>query len=399
MQTKLLVSAVLSLFSLTGLAANPPMPVFRAADVDTNVGIGYGVVLADINGDKKPDIILADKNVVVWYQNPGWQKHVIAEKLTQLDHVCIAAADIDGDGEAELAAGAGWNPNDTLNSGSVHYLIPSKDRLQKWEPVTLPHEPTVHRMRWRKIGTNQFDLVVVPLHGRGNRDGQGDGVKILAYKMPADPKAPWTTELVDDTLHMTHNFELVQWDKDPEQEILVASKEGVFLFDYATNKWSRTQLVGNAEGETAFKGAGEIRTGKLPGGKRYLATVEPMHGNAVVIYTEPGKGERFWRRHELESALKGGHALGCGDFIGLGADQLIAGWREKSDEGKVGLLLFSPLDKEGKEWKKVLVDDNGMACEDVALADLNGDGRLDIVASGRATKNLKIYFNEGITRK
>ncbi|MEK7678021.1 MAG: VCBS repeat-containing protein [Verrucomicrobiota bacterium] len=34
------------------------------------------------------------------------------------------------------------------------------------------------------------------------------------------------------------------------------------------------------------------------------------------------------------------------------------------------------------------------ACEDLALADLNGDGRLDIIAAGRATKNLKVYFNE-----
>ena len=28
------------------------------------------------------------------------------------------------------------------------------------------------------------------------------------------------------------------------------------------------------------------------------------------------------------------------------------------------------------------------------LADLDGDGKLDIIASGRATKNVKIYFNE-----
>jgi hypothetical protein len=43
---------------------------------------------------------------------------------------------------------------------------------------------------------------------------------------------------------------------------------------------------------------------------------------------------------------------------------------------------------------KVWVDDDGMACEDLTLADLDGDGRLDIVASGRSTHNLKVYFNE-----
>ncbi len=45
-----------------------------------------------------------------------------------------------------------------------------------------------------------------------------------------------------------------------------------------------------------------------------------------------------------------------------------------------------------------LIDDNTMACEDLTVADLNGDGKLDIVAAGRATKNVKVYFNEGLLR-
>ena len=36
-----------------------------------------------------------------------------------------------------------------------------------------------------------------------------------------------------------------------------------------------------------------------------------------------------------------------------------------------------------------------MAVEDLTVADLNGDGRMDIIAVGRATKNLRIYWNEG----
>ena len=62
---------------------------------------------------------------------------------------------------------------------------------------------------------------------------------------------------------------------------------------------------------------------------------------------------------------------------------------------KVGIKLFAALDPEGRAWSQTLIDDNSMACEDLTVADLNGDGRLDIVASGRATKNVKIYFNEG----
>jgi hypothetical protein len=95
----------------------------------------------------------------------------------------------------------------------------------------------------------------------------------------------------------------------------------------------------------------------------------------------------------LDDSLKEGHALACGDLLGAGFDQIVVGWRAKNAEGKTGIKMFTPLDKEAKNWRPTVVDDNTMACEDLCLADLNGDGKLDIIASGRATKNLKIYFN------
>ena len=42
----------------------------------------------------------------------------------------------------------------------------------------------------------------------------------------------------------------------------------------------------------------------------------------------------------------------------------------------------------------MMVDDAGMACEDLIVGDFNGDKKPDIVASGRATRNIKIYWNE-----
>src|SRR5215212_3737758 len=114
----------------TVYAAAIPEPKFRVVEIDSQIQIGYGVAIADVDGDKKPDIVLADKNQFVWYRNPKWEKFVLAENLTKLDNVCIAAQDIDGDGKAEIAVGAGWNPNDTTNSGAVFYLVAPKDRTQ-----------------------------------------------------------------------------------------------------------------------------------------------------------------------------------------------------------------------------------------------------------------------------
>lgn len=384
----------------TGIAfaAAPPVPSFRAVNVDTNIAIGYGLAVADVNGDGKQDILLADKDQFVWYQNPAWEKRVITSKLTPKDHVCLAARDIDGDGKCEIAVGAEWNPGDTSGSGAVFYLIPPADRTQPWEPVKLQHEPTVHRMRWVRNTAGRYDLMMVPLHGRGNKaaTGEGDGVKVLLYKVPSDPKQPWPVETVTTSLHKTHNLEPVQWDSDPAEEILICGKEGVYLLDRADSGSKLTPLAGVPQSRD---GAGEVRVGRLPGGNRFIATVEPMHGNSVVTYTAPGAGASspLWVRQVVDEAIVDGHAVACGDFLRAGYDQLVVGWRAMSRPAnvRVGIKLYTPLDTEGKKWRETLVDDNGMACEDLVVADLDADGDLDIAASGRATRNVKIYFNEG----
>jgi hypothetical protein len=379
-------SAAILLTACAALSAAP----FKEQTIDNEIQIGYGLAIADVNGDAKPDVLLADKAQVVWYENPGWEKHVMTDKLTPLDHVCIAAQDIDGDGKAEVAVGAGWNPGDTVNSGAVFYLIPPADRKQKWNPVQLPHEPTVHRMWWvRGDAAGRYNLIVSPLHGRGNKNGAGEGVRLLEYLVPSNPATEWKTRLVDDSMHMTHNLDPVQWDSDPAQELLYAGKEGVQLLDPKAGEWQKTSLVSTATQE-GFPGAGEVRLGKLKE-NRFIATIEPMHGTNAVFYSESSG----WKRQVLDSSLADGHAVATGDFFHKGLDQIVIGWRGKNAAGKFGIKLLEPNDSDATAWTPTWVDDNGMACEDLKAADLNGDGWLDIIAAGRATKNVKIYWNQG----
>ena len=389
------------------LHAAPPEPKFRAVTIDDKIQIGYGVAVADVDGDKLPDILLADKKQFVWYRNPGaeksgdpssWTKYLLAENLTEHDNVCLAAQDIDGDGKCEIAVGAEWNPGDTVNSGAVFYLIPPADRTQKWEPVKFPNvEPTTHRMKWIEVPTDlgepYWGLVVVPLHGRGNKNGEGVPVKVLLYHKPADVRGEWKGEIINESMHMTHNFDQMH---DDFLAFCLGGKEGVSLIFYVKDKW-----VSHLEEFGQTGGIGELREGKIGGGHPIIAAIEPMHGNRLVInfpVTKKLTGNdvnEHGTSRTVTDQLIDGHALACGDLLGVGSDQIVVGWRAMGKpEAKVGIHLWTPFDPEGKDWRDSAVDDGGMACEDLVLADLNGDGKLDIIASGRATHNVKIYFNE-----
>jgi hypothetical protein len=309
---------------------------------------------------------------------------VILDGATKKDNVCMAAADVDGDGKPDLALGADWHPSNTTSGGTLQWI--GRDRAAPtapWKLVSIAEEPTLHRIRWGDVdGDGKPELIVAPLHGRGNKgpEWQGQGSRILVFHIPKDPTHDaWPMEVADDSLHIVHNLLITDFDSDGQQDILTASREGIHVLTRNPDgKWTKQKI---GEGSP-----GEVKMGRI-GGKRRLATVEPWHGNSIVIYEEPDSG--LWPRRVIEEGLAGAHAIGWGDFDGDGNDELAVGWRDKN----FGVAVYK-IAADGS-WSKAMVDDGGMAAEDLTVADLNGDGKPEIIAVGRATANVKIYWNEG----
>ena len=115
--------------------------------------------------------------------------------------------------------------------------------------------------------------------------------------------------------------------------------------------------------------------------------IQPIHGNELTVYLN-GK------RKVLTNSLKQGHAVALADLFSQGMDQVVVGWRNENDAGELGIKLFMAGDAQWETSRSIWIDRNDMACEDLKVADLDGDGQKDIIAAGRSTHNLKVYWNK-----
>lgn len=376
---------------------------WQTHELPVKLTVGYAVRAIDMNQDQRLDIAIVDSKRVLWLENPSWQEHVIyATPDAKADNVCFAPHDVDGDGLLDLALGADWQPNNSESGGSIGWL--HQQPKGTWTYHELMREPTTHRMHWVDLTGGSKSLVVAPLKGRGTKAPGFDqvGVRLLALTPPPSGQATaWDTRVLTDQLHVMHNFHVTDLDGDQQPDLLCASYEGAtwLKFDGSGNVASATRLGSGQEQAAPARGASEIRSGRLADKRHYLATIEPWHGDKVVVYIAPSdwspdRSGMLWQRVVIDDQLAWGHAVACVNLDDDPQDELVIGVRDNQSENhRCGVRIYDASDAGGQKWTRQLIDAGGVAVEDLVAADFDNDGKQDIVAVGRATHNAKIYFN------
>jgi len=298
----------------------------------------FSTLPMDVNGDGYTDFITGGwwGNTLRWRENPKgdpakeWPEHVIAETGNV---ETTLACDVDGDGQVELF------PNTPGHAQRVFKLVRDKSGrgTGKFLDVTLMDGPSGHGLGFGDIaGNGRVDIVLA----KG------------WLEAPADPlKGKWTFHPEFDLGSASCPILVVDVNGDGLNDLIVGGAH-----QYGLN-WYEQRIVG---------------------------------------------GKRTWVRHPIDPFNSQYHDMKWVDIDGDGACELVTGKRYRAHCGRdpgaddpVGIYYFKWT---GEGFAKQVIDYGparvGKGCGiQFCVADLDGNGRLDVVAPGK--DGLHLFRNLG----
>jgi len=355
---------------------------FRAHTVASDLRGGYQVVVLDLNRDGHPDLIALAS---------GISELLWFEAPRWQRHVIAAGfsqminlAVVESAAGTVIVLASGFTSDARKSAGIVSVLEPPGDVRDPWKVTEIDRLPTSHRLRVADIdGSGRKVVVNAPLTGAEAVPPDYRGRTPLVYYRPGE----WKRRVIgEETEGVMHGIHVIDWDGDGRDEILVASFGGIHLYRLGPDDmWTRTELTKGRPAARPQGGTSDVSVGQL-GGRRFLCSIEPWHGHELAVYFEEAG---VWQRRVIDDTYVDGHALAVADLDADGRDEIVAGHR-----GAGGGLYFYVADgNAGSNWTRHELDRGGTAAASCALADLNGDHRPDIACIGSASANLKWYEN------
>jgi len=383
--------------TLSGAPAGGPVK-FEAHDIDPKLPGAYAVNIADFNNDGKLDVIANSLGVreLAWYENPTWERHVIVSDTMQI--VNQAPADINGDGIPELAFQSSFAMQAAKSEG-LNWIARSQGPGQPWKAEKVDTFPTSHHIVWADLdGDGKKELINAPLIGPASLAPTYDQDKAPVFWYD---QGGWKRHTITDSIPgIIHRVRPVKWDSGNREQILVASFEGIVMYRATGSgdamKFEKVVLSKGHEEKAPRLGASDVGVG-MQDGKRFFASVEPWHGNEVVVYTGSGTN---WTRRVIYDKVASGHEIAVIDLNGDGRDDLVAndnarGATQNNPNAPTGgvHVFFAPDDAAKGEWTYLRLEDK-LGMNSCVGVDINKDKRNDLVCGG-AGGVVRWYENKG----
>jgi len=353
----------------------------------------YGISAFDLTGNGVPDLITPDTDVgLYWLENDGhgnFTRHIIHKRTPEwLERHQVV--DIDGDGRPEIVF------IDNINGCLLYFEYEGDPRLASSWSTRYVDEGTL---------TGAYDVAVADFNGNGHLDIAAStwrkGNQFVWYENRGDE---WIKHILEDNIGEPRAIHAADIDGDGKIDLLGTARVANQVIWYenpgdpAKQPWIK-HIIDDApqpiHGHPVdMDGDGDLDVvmalGMLPPGEQQGVAYE--HHQVVWYENDGNPADGKWRKHIICERFPNAFQAIAADFDGDGHTEVVAtAW---SETGRVA--YFKHRGDPRGPWDMQLLKDGWTNANMVIAADINGNGRLDIVAAAeRGSNEIRWWRNEG----
>jgi hypothetical protein len=354
--------------ALPGLLALSALPL-PESDRQTLHGSMSGAIkvfAGDADGDGDTDVVASAywAGEIVLFLNRGgdpveWDSRIIVSDFTNAGAAVLA--DVDQDGRVDILGGA-----DEL--GQVAWWRNNGGDPAEWNQTTIVSGfAGVH------------DVAVADVDGDGDVDLVVPGYEadeIAWWRNDGGTPIGWTGFSVDSAVDYPTKVHLVDLDDDGDVDIVGTAWHDAVVSWWSNDggeipRWSRQDIA------TGFVGTHWVDVADVDGDGRLDVLAAAMDRGELAWWRQHGDETIEWQWNTVTTALEGAVSVDAADLDGDGdIDVAGSGW---SPNG--GVSWWENRNGLGTSWRRHVVDDDFGESSSVHVADVNGDGALDVLAT------------------
>jgi hypothetical protein len=202
----------------------------------------------------------------------------------------------------------------------IMIMYPLSDGKETWRVRRVLDLPFVHRIRVIAVGGISFLVAATICGGKSFKEDWSKPGAIYISKIPDNPEEQWRLQPIISGLFQNHG--LILQEIDDSQFLYIGCRNGLLRVRIPSGSegpWEAETVLDTPVSDLSFfdlDGDGHLE----------LATIEPFHGNLLVIY----RSEKGVWKPVFEAELAFGHVVWCGTL--LGQPGVLAGSRKEREE-------------------------------------------------------------------